>query len=286
MRSHEEYKEMLPAYALDALDANDVGELENYLRTSEELQGELKEWRATASLLAYAAPVVEPSDSVREKLFANIRKQSREQAKVISVEEKRVPVEAKPVQTNNVVIFPMQKTKSGWNAFQVVMAAAASVAIVFLATLLWMTWQNNKASQSEIADLRNRLEQTQKELAQSREENVLGSPESQKVALAGLGTAPKAQAFLAYDKKTGNAVLIAEGLPSVPAGKAYQIWYITDMANPTPGKTFKPDANGKATLRDRIPSGSIQATVFAVTIEDEKGATSPTLDTICLKSAS
>ncbi|GEM_PF-5476222 len=270
---------MLPAYALDSLDAEDMCELENYLQTNEVLRYELEEWRETASLLAYTAPVIEPSDSVREKLFANIRLKNTAQKDV-------APIEEKTAQSNNVIPFPTQKTKSTWNAFQVVMAVAASVAIVFLASLLWMTIQDNKRNQTEIAELKRSLEQTQKDLAQTQEENVLGSPEANKVALAGLGTAPKAQAFLAYDKKTGNAVLVADNLPSVPAGKAYQIWYITDMSNPTPGKTFKPDANGKAVLRDRIPSGSIQASVFAVTIEDEKGATSPALDTICLKSAS
>jgi anti-sigma-K factor RskA len=264
---------MLPAYALDALNAQEAREIEAYIKEHRDLRDELDDWRETASLLAYAAPIAEPSSAVRERLFENIRSQKQSS----SVEE------IKPV--SNVIPFPTKQTQRRWNTIQLITALAASVAIVLLSVLLWTTLQNNRANESQIAELKNRLNETQKRIEeQNRDIALLTSADSNIVALKGLGTAPNAVARLAYDRKTGNAVLIAENLPSIPAGKAYQIWYITDK--PTPGKTFKPDASGKATLRDLIPSGSLQASVFAVTIEDEKGATSPTLNTMSLKSGS
>lgn len=264
---------MLPAYALDALDREEAREVEAYIKEHKDLRDELDDWRETASLLAYSAPVSEPSSAAREKLFESIRSQKR----ISSVEE------TKP--SGNVIPFPTKQTQRHWNTIQLVTALAASVAIVLLSVLLWTTLQNNRANESEIADLKNRLNETQKRIEEQNKDIALfTSSDSNIVALKGLGTSPNAVAKLAYDRKTGNAVLIAENLSSLPAGKAYQIWYITDK--PTPGKTFKPDANGKATLRDLIPSGSLQASVFAVTVEDEKGATSPTLDTMSLKSAS
>lgn len=273
MKSHEEYKEMLPAYALDALDAEEAREVEAYIKQHKDLRDELDDWRETASLLAYAVPVAEPSSSVREKLFANIRLQKQTSSVEVT----------KPA--SNVIPFPTKQTQRRWNTIQLVAALAASVAIFLLSVLLWTALQNNRANESQIAELKNRLNETQKRIEEQNKDIALfTSADSNIVALKGLGTAPNAVARLAYDRKTGNAVLIAENLPSIPAGKAYQIWYITDK--PTPGKTFKPDASGKATLRDLIPSGSLQASVFAVTIEDEKGATSPTLNTMSLKSGS
>lgn len=285
MRSHEEYREMLAEHALDALDAEEAREIEAYITNHEDLLQELNEWRETVSLLSYAAPVTEPSFAVRENLLTNIRSQKErstiEEVKTASDESNTSQV------SSNVIPFPTQQPQKSWNAFQVITALAACVTIVLLSVLLWATLQNNRASQSEIADLKNRLDETQKRLdEQNKEIALFTSPDSNIIALKGLGTAPNAVARLAYDRKTGDTILIAEGLPAVPAGKAYQIWYITDIKNPTPGKTFKPDANGKAVLRDLIPGGSLQSSLFAVTIEDEKGATSPTLDTMLLKSAS
>lgn len=284
MRSHEEYREMLATHALDALDAEEAREVEAYITNHEDLRQELNEWRETVSLLSYAAPVTEPSSTVRENLLTNIRSQKESPA----IEEvKASSDENNSSQTANVIPFPTQQPQRNWNTFQIITALAASVVIVFLSVFLWNTLQNNRANQAELADLKNRLNETQKRLdEQSKEIALFTSSDSNIVGLKGLGTAPNAVARLAYDRKTGDTILIAEGLPSVPAGKAYQIWYITDIKNPTPGKTFKPDANGKAVLRDLIPSGSLQASLFAVTIEDEKGATSPALDTILLKSAS
>lgn len=265
---------MLEAHALGALDAEEARELEAYVAKHEDLHKELNEWLEMASLLAYAAPkVAEPSPAVRDKLFANIRAQARD-SKIESTNNTSIKsVSTKPADN----VIPFKARQREWNVIQVVTALAASVAIVLLSVLLWATWQSDKANQAEIAELKNRLNETQKRLDEQNKEIALFiSPDSNVIPLKGLEAAPNAIARLTYDRKTGNTILIAEGLPAVPAGKAYQIWYITDIKKPTPGKTFKPDANGKAKLNDLIPNDSLQSSVFAVTIEDEKGATSPT----------
>jgi anti-sigma-K factor RskA len=288
MRSHEEYREMLSAYALGALDAEETSELEAYVATREDLRAELDVWSETAAMIAFAAPAAEPSPKVRDNILASVRalkaNKSLDQAK----EQTNGQEEQAQTQQSNVIPFPVvQKQRSFWNVAQVITAVAASIAIIFLAFLAWSSSQREKESRKEVADLKNRLDQVQKQLNQQSEDLVLfTSPEANNIILKGFGTAPNAQAHLAYNRATGQAVIYADKLPALPQGKAYQIWYIADLKNPTPGKTFKPDANGRAVLRDQIPRGGLQASVFAVTIEDEKGATVPALNTICLQSAS
>jgi anti-sigma-K factor RskA len=92
--------------------------------------------------------------------------------------------------------------------------------------------------------------------------------------LSGTNVAPGAHAMLAYDK-TGHAMLMAKGLPSAPAGMAYQLWYIKDNKK-MPGKVFTLDAAGNGTLEDQIPAVARDAAVFAVTLEPMGGVQVPT----------
>ncbi|MBC7932186.1 MAG: anti-sigma factor, partial [Rubrivivax sp.] len=103
--------------------------------------------------------------------------------------------------------------------------------------------------------------------------------------LAGKEVAPGARAVVAYDRASGRAVLIANGLPPVPAGKAYQLWLIAD-GKPLPGGTFKADPEGRAHMSDRLPTGADAKAAFAVTLEREGGESAPKGAMYLLSSAS
>jgi anti-sigma-K factor RskA len=122
------------------------------------------------------------------------------------------------------------------------------------------------------------LNQTQGELARQLEKQApFASPESQAAVLAGTNVAPRARAMLAFDRKTGRAMLIANDLPPAPAGKAYQLWFIAD-GHVMPGGVFTPDARGHAEVRDQMPAEGLKApsAIFAVTLEPAGGVTAPT----------
>jgi anti-sigma-K factor RskA len=61
----------------------------------------------------------------------------------------------------------------------------------------------------------------------------------------------------------------------VPAGRAYQLWFITD-GKPVPSVTFKPEADGDASVGQiPVPSdGTVSAA--AITVEPEAGSAQPT----------
>lgn len=260
MRSHAEYKEMLSTHALNALDAEEARELEAYLETHEDLREELKEWREILSALAYAAPVLKPSDSVRERLFANIHSQKENDS-----------AKDNPLQTtNNVVQFTPSQAERRRNIFQLITAIAACIAIIILSFLLWSSLQKNKANQAEIAKLKEQVDR------ERTEKSIIISPSASVKDLNGTEKAPNAKARFIFQDKTGEGVFYAENLPALPTGKAYQLWYITDPKKPVPGKTFKPEADGRVILNEHIPINGSTPLIFAVTIEDEKGATSPT----------
>jgi hypothetical protein len=102
------------------------------------------------------------------------------------------------------------------------------------------------------------------------------APGARTAELVPTSAAPGAKAMIAVDQKGGHAILLAQGLPQAPPGKAYQIWYIVDN-KPLPGRTFKMDNTGNGMLEDDLPASALKAAAFAITMESESGASTPTL---------
>jgi anti-sigma-K factor RskA len=69
---HSDYKELIPAHALSALDAAEESVLREHLEGCAECRRELADWEPTAASLALSAAPVEPSPQVRERLLSKI----------------------------------------------------------------------------------------------------------------------------------------------------------------------------------------------------------------------
>jgi anti-sigma-K factor RskA len=276
------YKENLAAYALDALDENERREFEARLAEDAALRAELKDIRETASALAFAAEPLEPSDAVRNRILEKIRQAPKTEKPRFTVIEGGNRGKTGKVVPAFVDGTAVRKNRF-WYVIPKIAAVAASLAVIVLAYSLFNATRQNAASQAEIAALKQRVQQaelqaaeTSEELAQIRaERELLASPQTVVASLAGTKNSPKARARLVFDKQTGNAFLYVEDLPDAPAGKAYQIWWITDPTKPAPGKTFKTHGH-KGELHDQIPPQDLNAGIFAVTLEPENGSQNPT----------
>ena len=80
---------------------------------------------------------------------------------------------------------------------------------------------------------------------------------------------------LFWDRQRHRAIVHGFRLKPVPAGRAYQLWFIKDGA-PVPSVTFKPEPDGHARV-EQIPvpqDGTVSAA--AVTVEPEAGSAQPT----------
>ncbi len=74
--AHEDYKEMLAAQALNALEATEVRELEAHLQGCAECRSQLTEWEDTAATLAFAsleARLLKPSPELRGRILEAVR---------------------------------------------------------------------------------------------------------------------------------------------------------------------------------------------------------------------
>ena len=124
--------------------------------------------------------------------------------------------------------------------------------------------------------LASRVQSIEGELALQRDlATFLTSPETATVVLAGTEEAPAARLKLAYDRRSGRALLFGYDLPLPPAGEAYQLWFIPG-GTPLPGRVFAPDATGRGSWNEEVPAEGRDASVFAVTREPAGGVAVPT----------
>ena len=102
---------------------------------------------------------------------------------------------------------------------------------------------------------------------------VTGS-DVQQLDLEGQPLAPRASARVLWNN-VGEMVFIATGLPSLPAGDVYQLWFILPDA-PVGAALLEPDQNGDATVRLEVPDTVTLPPVMAMTVEPAGGVPAPT----------
>lgn len=251
---HQDYKYMIPAYALSALEAAEARALDDHLDECAECRMEVEEWKATAAAMAVTADPLEPSPEVRERILSEVRKD---------------------LETPQVLPFRSAQ-RNIWTSFGSLGAMAAVVLLTVLIAGLIVLWRQNRAAQANVAQLSGQLNEVQNDLKRSNEFlQLLMAPGARMAELKGVDLGSGATAKIAYNKN-GQAMLMADGLPRVPQGKAYQLWFIVGSKPPMPGKSFSPDDAGKSMMKDQMPETALDSAVFAITLEPEGGVEAPT----------
>lgn len=260
---HEDYRQMLSAHALSALDAEEAPALEAHLESCPECRLLLDQWQEISAVLALDAPTLQPSSDLRARILEAVR---------------TAPSVVNPAGDRDVAakVIPLPiKARTRWGLSQGWGAIAAVIVFAVLATSLAALWNQNNVARQELAYLAIQVKNAQLQLARQREAiEIVTKPGTRTAELAGTELAPEAQATIAYDR-TGRAVLLADGLPPAGEGKSYQLWFIVG-GQPIPGKVFRPDETGNGAFEDQLPAVARGSAIFAVTLEPEGGVKVPT----------
>jgi anti-sigma-K factor RskA len=248
------HEDLLPAYALGALDGEDLRELEVHLGRQQ-----LDLWQGDVEELAASVEPVAPSEETRKRI---------QRLAGVGVAAPVVPI----------------RRPSGSLARWALVAAAASLLIA--AGSLWRQARlGNELDRlgAERDRLAREVSSLDQQLGLARAESqrlaeslsIIASPGSRSIQLAGLGPTPQASGHTFVSPERGAAVFYAFGLPAPEPGKTYQLWWIED-GKPVSAGTFDVDERGSGSLRvERVtPAGQIQA--WAVTVEPEGGVPQPT----------
>lgn len=94
-------------------------------------------------------------------------------------------------------------------------------------------------------------------------------------------TTPVPQGRATYVASKGALIFLANNLEPLQPAKVYELWLIPANGQaPIPAGTFHPDERGNASvIMPSLPKG-VEAKAFGVTVENEGGASTPTLPII------
>ncbi|HEX5719078.1 MAG TPA: anti-sigma factor [Thermoanaerobaculia bacterium] len=245
------HEELLPAYALGAVDGEDLREMESHLATGcAECRRQLDLWQGDLEELAASVEPVAPSDMARRR----IQKLAGTAA----------PVRSRP---------------SRWPA---ILAAASLLVAVFFGWRQARLGEEMERLGAERDRLARQVSGLDQQLGLARAEAnrmaeslaIITSPSSRAIVLAGLGPSPNAKGHTFVSPERGKAVFYAFDLPALTPDKTYQLWWI-EGGKPVSAGVFKVDERGTGSIQvERAPRGATDA--WAVTVEPAGGVPQPT----------
>lgn len=262
---HEDYKELIPARALSALDNADDRLLSEHLASCLECQHELESWASIAASLALGAKAEEPSPQVRERILKEIQSEQNKGG-------------SNPNESGKVIRFAAP-AKRDISFLRSIVLIAAALAFLALMVSVFVLLQREQQARSQVARLSSQLNSLQEQLSNNGELlSFFTTPGTTFIELSPTNAVRGAHAILAYDK-AGHTMLAANDLPMAPSGKEYQLWYIAG-SKPVPRGTFTTDQNGKVLVRDQLPPTFQAGAVFAITLEPAGGSPAPTSEVL------
>ncbi len=259
--THDELRELAPAYALDALTPGERAEFGAHLAECAECRADVESMAPVVQGLAYTVPREEPPAALRARVLGAARS---DRAARPSIKPAAVPVQS-------------VWTWSAMAAMAALLVAAAGLGLYALSLRDRVTALEDRLREasaateradSELAALRQLVEENESARA------VLGSSDLARIDLQGQAAAAAARARAFWNRSSG-LVFTASDLPAVPEGRTYQLWVLTDGA-PVSAGLLQPDAGGAVETYIETPPDLPSPVGMAVTIEPAGGVPAPT----------
>jgi anti-sigma-K factor RskA len=265
MSAHEQFGEDLALYALNALEGEERATLEKHLATCAACRLELEELRGDGALLAMSTMGPRPPARAKQRLMDAVAKESVES-----------PTLAQSARRGGAPTSSSAHTRHWWGWLG---WAATAAVIVFAASLA----KENAGLKESLASAKSIITQNSQELSDLRQIAApIVDPQAQRVTLVSVKSPVQPQGKAFYLKNRSSLVFVASNMPTLPPQKAYELWLIPTQGAPIPAGVFKPDARGSATVvNPPLPAGA-EAKAFAITVENEGGATTPTMPIVMM----
>lgn len=238
---HKEILELIPAYALNSLDAEDAVMVNRHLPGCEICRAELDAYMAVVDVLPLASPDSQPSPALKGRLMAQI--------------------EDAPA-TGPAAVTASPESESGWvqrinEAFQDLFAGPRRRPVVWSAALLFI------------------LALVIGNVIQWQQAHTPDPNNWRRVRLASTELAPEASGIIYISADGRNGTIIVDQLPQLAPDQQYQLWLIEDGQR-TSGAVFSVDNAGYRGLQIESPIPLQEYDAFGVTIEPAGGSPSPT----------
>ena len=256
MNGHPTRPEDFDLYALGVLEGEERAAFEAHVPACAECAEKLAEARGRIALLAFAAPRVEPSPNVKERLMRQIHAAP---AGVTALRE-REPREPERAES----FF------GRWWPAAVLVPVGALLILVSV-----RLWTENERLSRELAQERATMMKQQAQLDEARHvADLLEAKDTMTVALAPQPGMPKGAVRVMYNPKMGMAMCDGWVDPA-PATKSYQLWLVPMEGKPISAGLIASSGGPINPWMVKLPQG-VAAKAFAVTLEPEGGMPQPT----------
>jgi hypothetical protein len=281
------FEELLPAFALGALDGDELREMQEHLAAGcaacdAQLAQLLDLMEGMAQAFAIEAPALPAIPSTAETAVgADLRRKILAQVAGLPPSARAVVPAPIPFPAPAASAPARRRGRLSW------LAAAAAAAVLSLGA--WGA-QHQAGLNGEIARLRNersqlaaradglqhRLDRVQSDAERLvRSLSVVGAPGVQQVSLSAMG-GYRATGRTYVDAHDRKAVFYASNLPPPQPGKTYELWFIDEDDHKTAAGTFGVDREGKATVLVDQTIAADRITAWVVTLEPAGGVPQPT----------
>jgi hypothetical protein len=300
--------EDLALFAMQLLSREETAEVAVYLAQSAEARRELAEIQGDLAIYAHTADMHSPPTQASERLM-----------KQVAREKKAIPVSG-PAVVETRTTEQETRVRSGSTFADAVARSGARNEIFadgggpgsddYLTeddrskrggaarVLPWVGWavaaglavaagglyRERTAIRSTLTAQASQIDRLTADAAAARQVlDTMTDSSAMRVTLVTKGqTAPLPTGRATYVASKGSLIFLASNLEQLQPAKTYELWLIpaAEGASPIPAGTFHPDERGNASvIMPPLPKG-VAAKAFGVTVEDEGGATTPTLPII------
>jgi len=290
------FDDLLPAYALGALDGDELRELEAHLATGcPTCEGERRRLAAEIEELAVAAALPESLAGEAPRILAGVKGRLLAQvaAEPRSTPRSMAPPLAAPDPARTVAAFGRRHTPAS-PADQAASPARrwpllAAAAVLAVAAAWGLARQAGVGAEiqrlrDESRQLAARAEALERQAEQAQAEaqrlgrmlSIITAPGVKSVSLAGMGTSHSAAGRTYVNPADRKAAFVASNLPALGPDKTYQLWYLDGEEQKTSAGVFGVDAQGSASLviDQPVPVEIIEG--WVVTVEPRGGRPQPT----------
>jgi anti-sigma-K factor RskA len=260
--NHDALREMSGLYVLGALAGRDREDFEAHLATCAACAAEVRALGGVTGVLPYAVPQVDPPAALRERILARAG----------------APRSASGDAVTGAVVRPRPRfARAGWLS-----AAALLLLSVGLGGYAVSLRGRMTGLELRLSEAQARLDRTEQQLAAAVRATeaavvrvaVLTAPDLLQVNLAGQAAAPSA-AGRAFFSRSRGLLFAATNLPPLPAGRTYQLWYLTSAA-PVSAGLLRPEPDGQVAVRFDVTPDAPAPAGLAVSIEPDGGVPAPT----------
>ncbi len=264
----QDLHELAGIYALDALPEDEQARFEEHLEACAACQREVAELQDTMAGLAELTEQPPPS-GLKDRVLAEIDEVPQEaappaapsgQPRALDAAGPTTGLDDDPDEPPRDELAARRAARPWWGGLLAPAAAVVAILVVGVSVL--------------VANLNERIDEL--EAANAQVVEVLSAPDAETITVE---AEDGAFARVVVAASLGEAVFVADGMPSLSPEETYELWLIDDEGA-VPAGLFDVDEQGRAT---QLLTGDLQqAAAIGVTVEPAGGSPQPTSDPVIL----